>query len=55
MDTDHVVFGEQEGVDLDEGQRRMIDAAMSIFEIPAVHAKLHEFDDDCQPDEAMRM
>ena len=53
--TDHGVFGEQEGLELDEGQQRMTDAAESIFEIPAVYAKLHEFDDRCQPDEALRM
>lgn len=41
--------------ELDEGQQRMVNAAMALFAIPSVYAKLHEFDDECQPDEAKRM
>ena len=37
---------------LDEGQRRMTEAALAILEIPSVHAKIHEYDAECQPPQA---
>lgn len=40
---------------LDEGQRRMTEAALAILEIPSVYAKIHEFDEECQPPRAKRM
>ena len=33
---------------LDDGQRRMMEAAKALFESPEVHAQLHEYDDACQ-------
>ena len=41
---------------LDEGQKRMNDAAEALFATPEIHNRVHEFDDECQPDnEAKRM
>jgi hypothetical protein len=34
---------------LDEGQQRMMDAAAVMMALPEVYAKIHEFDDACQP------
>lgn len=35
---------------LDEGQRRMIEAAEKLLKVDAVHERVHEYDADCQPE-----
>jgi hypothetical protein len=35
---------------LDKGQERMMAAAETLFALPSVSEKIHEFDDACQPD-----
>ncbi len=34
----------------DEGQKRMDASAEALFAIPEIHTRVHEFDDECQPD-----
>jgi hypothetical protein len=38
----------------DEGQRRMDEGAEALMALPEVYAKLHAFDDACQPDRQRR-
>ena len=38
----------ERSAELDEGQRRMEAAAVALFQVPEVFARLHEYDDACQ-------